>query len=124
MAKELLNDSTIRNAKPAGKDRRFNDGSGLYLLIKPNGAKWWRFDYCIEGKRKTLSFGTYPVTGLADARRKAEQARKQVSDEIDPSDTRKEKKAARQLATENENRVNDGLPIVNSFKYVAREWLA
>jgi hypothetical protein len=33
MAKELLNDSTIRNAKPADKDRRFNDGSGLYLLI-------------------------------------------------------------------------------------------
>ncbi len=122
MAKELLSDSAIRNAKPADKDRRFNDGSGLYLLIKPNGAKWWRFDYCIEGKRKTLSLGVYPVTGLADARRKAEKTRKQVSEEIDPSDTRKEKKAARQLATENENRVNDGLPKVNSVEYVAREW--
>jgi hypothetical protein len=57
MAKELLKDVTIRNAKPADKDKRLNDGEGLYLLIKSNGAKWWRFDYTIKGKRKTLSVG-------------------------------------------------------------------
>ncbi|MFI3190274.1 hypothetical protein BCS42_01345 [Crenothrix sp. D3] len=51
-------------------DQRLNDGGGLYLLIKTNGAKWWRFDYSIEGKRKTLSLGVYPVIGLAAARRK------------------------------------------------------
>ena len=42
--------------------------------IKPNGAKWWRFDNTFTGKRKTLSVGVYPATGLADARRKAEEA--------------------------------------------------
>jgi integrase len=124
MAKELLTDVTIRNTKPVNKDNRLNDGGGLYLLIKPNGAKWWRFDYSIEGKRKTLSLGVYPVVGLADARRKAEDARKQISNGIDPSDTRKETKAARQLATENQKRLNDGLPILNSVEYVAREWFA
>jgi hypothetical protein len=40
MAKELLTDVTIiRNAKPANKDKRLNDGGGLHLMIKPNGAK-------------------------------------------------------------------------------------
>ena len=68
MAKELLKPITILNAKPADKDQRFNDGSGLCLLIKTNGAKWWRFNYTFEGKRKTLSLGVYPVTTLADAR--------------------------------------------------------
>jgi len=72
MAKELLKPATITNAKPGDKDKRLNDGNGLYLLVKATGAKWWRFDYSIDGKRKTLSLGTFPVTGLADARRKAE----------------------------------------------------
>jgi len=38
------------------------------LLVKTTGAKWWRFDYSIDGKRKTLSLGTFPVTGMADAK--------------------------------------------------------
>ncbi|MDP3839274.1 MAG: Arm DNA-binding domain-containing protein, partial [Methylococcales bacterium] len=113
MAKELLTDVTIRNIKPIEKDNRLNDGGGLYLLIKPNGAKWWRFDYSIESKRKTLSLGVYPVVGLADARRKAEDARKQVSNGINPSDTRKKVKADQQLVTENQKRLDDGLPILN-----------
>jgi hypothetical protein len=75
MAKELLTDVTIRNTKPTDKDQRLNDGGGLYVLVKPNGAKWWRFDYTIERKRKTLSVGVYPSTTLADARRKAKPSK-------------------------------------------------
>jgi hypothetical protein len=93
MAKELLTDVTIRNTKPTDKDQRLNDGKGFYLLIKPNGAKWWRFDYTIIKTRKTLSLGVYPDTTLADARRKAEQSRNQVSNGVDPSNTRKIEKA-------------------------------
>ena len=124
MAKDLLKPITVLNTKPADKDIRLNDGNGLYLLIRPNGAKWWRLDYSIEGKRKTLSLGVYPVTGLADARRKAEEARNQISNGTDPSDTRKEEKAVKQLAADNKSRRDAGLPILNSFEHVAREWLA
>jgi len=88
MAKKLLLDVTLRNAKPDVKDKRLNDGEGLYLLIKPNGAKWWRFDYSFAGKRKTLSLGVYPKTTLTDARRKATDAQNKVANGIDPSDTR------------------------------------
>ncbi len=73
---------------------------------------------------KTLSLGVYPTTGLADARRKAEDARVSVANGLDPSDKRKESKAARQLAAENEMRLEAGLPVVDSFEYVAREWHA
>lgn len=124
MAKHLLNDKTILNAKPGAKDQRLNDGDGLYILVKPNGAKWWRFDYSIDGTRKTLSLGVYPVTGLANARRKAQDARIQISNGIDPSNSRKESKASKQLAAENAKRVDAGLPILNSFKHVALDWLA
>lgn len=104
MTTNILFDVTIRNAKPTDKAQRLNDSGGLYLLIKPNGAKWWRFDYTFVGKRKTLSLGVYPATGLADARRKAETARNQISNDIDPSKTRKESKAAQRLVIENESR--------------------
>ena len=124
MAKQILTDTTLRNAKPEDKDKRLNDGGGLYLLIKSNGAKWWRFDYTIESKRKSLSLGVYPATGLADARRKAEEARANVANGIDPSNIRKEIKSDRRLAAENEKRLDAGLPIINSFEHVAREWLA
>lgn len=122
MAKEQLKDVTIRNVKPTDKDQRLNDGGGLYVLLKPNGAKWWRFDYTFAGKRKTLSLGVYPATGLADARTKAEEARAAVANKKNPSDTRKETKSAQQLALENEKRLEAGLTIVNSFEHIAREW--
>ncbi|MDP1657855.1 MAG: integrase arm-type DNA-binding domain-containing protein [Methylotenera sp.] len=122
MAKEILFDVTIRNAKPEDKDKRLNDGGGLYLLIKPNGAKWWRFDYTFLGKRKTLSLGVYPETSLTDARGKAAKAGANVANGADPSDTRKEIKAAQQLAKENESRLDAGLTIINSFEHIAREW--
>jgi integrase len=124
MAKELLKPATVSNAKPGDKDKRLNDGNGLYLLIKTTGAKWWRFDYTIDGKRKTLSLGVYPATGLADARRKAEEARAKVANAIDPSDIRKVAKAAKQIKAENQKRIDAGLPVLNSFEHVAREWLA
>lgn len=122
MAKELLVDVSIRTAKPDSKDKRLNDGNGLYLLIKPNGAKWWRFDYSIKGKRKTLSLGVYPDTGLKQAREKLGSAKKQIADGIDPSDTRKEIKTVEKLARENERRLDAGLTIIDSFAYIAEEW--
>ena len=122
MAKELLKDVTIRNAKPTDKDQRLNDGEGLYIIIKSNGAKWWRFDYTFTTKRKTLSVGVYPATGLADARRKAEEARAQISNGINPSDTRKGLKEEILLIAENEARILAGLTIINSFKHIACEW--
>ena len=122
MAKELLKDVTIRTAKPIDKDYRLNDGEGLYIIIKTNGAKWWRFDYTFSGKRKTLSLGVYPAASLADARRKTEEARNQVSNGINPSDTRKGLKEETLLLAENEARILAGLTIINSFKYIACEW--
>ena len=122
MAKAILFDVTIRNAKPTDKDQRLNDGAGLYLLIKPNGVKWWRFDYTFSGKRKTLSLGVYPDVTLTDAREEARIATNKVANKIDPSDDRKNEKMEQAQQKENEQRINLGLTVINSFEYVAREW--
>ena len=73
-----LTDTAIRKAKPSDKPVKLTDGQGLYLLLRPDGARWWRWDYRrpVTGRRNTLSLGTYPDTGLADARAKRDEARR------------------------------------------------
>ncbi len=122
MPRELLNDVALRSAKPKEAAYRLSDGDGLYLLVQPTGGKWWRLDYSIHGKRKTLSLGTYPATGLKLARDKAERSRSLVADGQDPSDARKTDKAQRLKEIEDERRVAQGIPLADSFEAVAREW--
>ena len=110
----MLTDTAIRKAKPGAKPAKLADSGGLYLLLRPDGARWWRWDYRrpVTGKRNTLSLGTYPETGLADARARHAEARKALAAGIDPGEQRKAEKAA-------------GLERAgNSFEVVAREWLA
>ena len=64
MTKKTLSDTAIRATNPTNKDIRLFDSNGLYLIIKPNDSRWWRIDYSINRKRKTLSLGTYPITLL------------------------------------------------------------
>ncbi|WP_272525600.1 tyrosine-type recombinase/integrase [Providencia sp. PROV196] len=108
----LLTDIQIRKAKPKDKVYTLNDGNGLSLLIEPNGSKGWRFRYRFAGKPKMISFGVYGQISLADARRKRDKAKKQLSDGIDPSDARKSEKITQKYAAE------------NTFKAVAIEWHA
>lgn len=107
-----LTDVAIRNSKPGDKPIRLSDGAGLYLLLMPNGSRWWRMDYRFEGTRKTLSMGVYPDITLKDARARRDDARKLVANGIDPSENRKAQKAARADS------------VANSFEVVAREWFA
>ncbi len=83
-----LSDVTIRKAKPADKTQRLFDGGGLYLEVSPAGGKWWRLKYRFGGKEKRLSLGTYPDTGLADARDKRDAARKLLAADVDPGGIR------------------------------------
>lgn len=126
MGRHLIpSDKTIRAIKPGDPRKRLNDGDGLHLLLYvKGGAHGWRLAYTHEGRRNILSLGTYPDIGLAQARQKADQARKQLSQGIDPSDARKEAKGAVKIAREAQRLVDAGLPPVDSFEAVAREWLA
>jgi len=107
-----LTDTAIRKAKPTAKSQRFFDGGGLYLELAPAGGKWWRLKYRFGGKEKRLSLGTYPDTGLADAREKRDVARKLLAAGIDPAEQRKAVKVA------------GAERAANSFAVIAAEWLA
>lgn len=101
-----LNDKIIRNAKPGPKPWKLSDGDGLYLLVQPNGARWWRMKYFVGGVEKMLSVGVYPEVSLQEARKRRMQIREQVAKGIDPSGERKAEKHSR----------------ATTFELVAREW--
>ena len=126
MARHLIpGDVSIRSIKPGDNRKRLNDGGGLFLLLfVKGGSHGWRLDYTVNGRRKLLSLGTYPATGLALARNKADKARALVAAGIDPSDTRKADKAAQAECRQAELRQAAGLPGAGSFEAVARDWLA
>jgi len=105
-----LTDTAIKNAKPTGKPYKMQDEKGMYLLVNPNGSKYFRYNYRFNGKRKTLALGTYPVTSLKEAREKRDTAKKQFDGGIDPSEN---KKAVKQSRAES---------MANSFEVIAREW--
>jgi len=126
MARNLIpSEATIRAVKPGDPRRRLSDGDGLFLLLSvKGGSQAWRLDYRFQGKRNTLSLGTYPDTSLALARRKADAARKLLAEGFDPSQQRK---AEREVVTQQRvvaERQAQGLPAAGTFEAVAREWFA
>lgn len=100
----MLTDTQVRNAKPGARPRKLYDARGLYLQVMPHGGRWWRFNYRINGKNKTLSLGVYPDVSLAKARARHQEAREQLAEGVDPS------AAKRALGRD--------------FETVAREWFA
>lgn len=88
-----LNDTMIRNAKPEAKPLKLFDGDGLYLLVQPNGSRWWRMKYYFRGTEKTLSVGVYPEISLKQARERRKDIREQVAAGIDPSELTQSREA-------------------------------
>jgi hypothetical protein len=108
----MLKDVQLKNAKPKEKPYRLFDGKGLYLEVAPKGGRYWRIKYRFGGKEKRLALGVYPEVSLGEARESTDEIRKLLRKGVDPAINRKVLKAA---TTDTEK---------NSFKAVAREWIA
>jgi len=104
-----LTDMKVQKARPQDKPIALFDGGGLYLLITPSGGKLWRFKYRFDKKEKKLALGSYPEISLQDARRKREDARRLLANNIDPDSIRKAQKQAKTEETE-------------TFEVIGREW--
>ncbi|EJP6756160.1 tyrosine-type recombinase/integrase [Enterobacter kobei] len=105
-----LNARQVDTAKPKDKPYKLADGGGLYLLVNPNGARYWRLKYRVAGKEKLLALGVYPDVTLADARAKRDEAKRGIAGGIDPSEAKREEKIARELN------------VRNTFQEIACEW--
>jgi len=100
----------VRNAKLREKPYKLGDGGGLYLLVKPSGTRLWRMNYAHMGRQNTLSFGEWPLIGLAEAREKRDEAKRHLAAGLDPSEERKLEQMRAEFAAS------------NTFRAVAEEW--
>jgi len=113
-----LTDAKIRSTRPGEKPIKLTDGGGLYLEVRPTGAKLWRYRYRIGGKENVLAVGAYfndkrgGHVSLDDARTERDKARALVKQGIHPAHNRQ----SARLATHADN--------ANTFEAVAREWIA
>lgn len=109
-----LTEMAVKKAKPEAKPYKMADGGGMYLLVQPTGAKYWRFKYRFQGVEKTLALGVYPDVSLAQAREGREDARKLLKNGTDPS-------AIRQATKKAINKALHAAPALNTFESIARE---
>ena len=103
-----LTNTSAKSAKPRDKTYRLSDEKGMYLEITPQGGKYWRLKYRVDGREKRLSLGVYPTVSLAEARRKRDEARVALSTGVDPS---AQKVAAKRTAQG-----------ADRFETIAEEW--
>jgi hypothetical protein len=102
-----LTDTAIRQAKPAAAPFKLSDGEGMFILVHPNGSKYWRMDYRINGKRKTLSLGVYPDVPLKLARTRRDEARAMLASGTDPAELRKAEKVTLSEAKQEEEETKE-----------------
>jgi hypothetical protein len=108
----LLTDKQIRNASaPVGRVVKLSDGEGLQLWVKASDAKLWNLAYRFDGKQRKPAIGPFPRVSLKDARRRRDEAKRQLYDGLDPS---QQKRLAKVAATAQRN---------NSFAIIADELL-
>lgn len=106
-----LNELMVKGARPRAKAYKIADGKGLFLLVKQNGGKYWRFRYDFGGKEKALAFGVYPEVGLKEARDKRDKARQKIREGVDPGVAKRLEKLSRFISLD------------DTFEPIGREWI-
>lgn len=103
-----LTDAKIRAAKPDEKPYKLADSGNMFLLVHPNGSRYWRLRYRFLGKEKTFALGVYPEVSLSEAREKRDEARKLIATRVDPCEQKRVKKSVSDVA--------------HTFEAIARQW--
>lgn len=102
----------VSKARPRDKPYKLADMSGLYLLVTPQGGRYWRLNYRHGGKQRTLALGVFPDVSLADARGQRDAARKLLAAGEDP------------IARKRRDELEASLSSAATFRAVAEEWFA
>ena len=101
MPSDKLTELGLRKAKPSSKPKKLSDGGGLFLLLHPNGSKYWRMKYRFMGKEKLFAIGLWPEVSLIAAREKRNEAKQLLKSGKDPSATKKNLKLSQRVAQSN-----------------------
>ena len=94
-----LTENSIKKAEILEKQYKIYDGDGMFLLVHPNGSKYWRMKYKYDGKSKLASFGVWPSISLKVARERRLEAKKKIKMGINPVEEKRRNKKLQQKYT-------------------------
>ena len=84
---------TTAAAVALSKPGRYSDGDTLYLQIANSGSKSWIQRISIQGRRRDIGLGGFPVVSLAKARARALANRTALAEGRDPLTETRERRA-------------------------------
>ncbi|KTD00852.1 tyrosine-type recombinase/integrase [Fluoribacter gormanii] len=93
--KNKLTKYEVDNAQPKNKEYNLSDGDGLFLRVRPSGAKSWVYFFRLGDDRRLhrITLGSLDDLSMKDAREELKSIRKLVSKGIDPRTARAAAKA-------------------------------
>ena len=115
-----LTETSIRKAKVLEKQYKIYDGDGMFLLIHPNGSKYWRMKYTFDGKSKLASFGVWPGISLKVARERRREAKQKIKLGINPVEEKRKNKLLEQKRTK--GKVKYESVQVKEYANVSNKW--
>jgi len=86
---------TVKQIEKLKERGRYLDERGLYLQVLAPTNRSWLLRYEIGGRKRWMGLGSLSDFDLEEARGRARQARQLLADGIDPIDTRKAERRAR-----------------------------
>jgi integrase len=119
----MLSDAKIKALKPKEKMYRVLDAERLYIEVRPTGKKIWRLKYTLKGKEGTISLGEYPLVSLAEARKKKDENKALLKDEINPVEEKIRIKQGKSKDAENTFRAIAEEYIVEGMNYKSEEYI-
>ena len=105
-----LTDLKLKALKKSPEPGKHADKDGLFLRIDKKDRMYWQWRIRVNGRETLVSYGSYPGTGLAQARELHAIAKRQRKDGVNPNEAKRDAKI---------KDIRDG---TNSFETVAREW--
>jgi len=119
--KTITSDRQIKaNMEPG----RWRADPGLYLLVQSPTSRRWVLRVVVHGKRRDIGLGAYPLVSLAEARRKAEDYRRDARDGKDPIAEKKKREQADMSFEQAAREVHDAnTPSWRNSKHAA-QWIS
>ena len=107
----------VENVSEAGK---YYDQHGLFLHVRPSGAKKWLQRYTFQGRRREIGLGSAKIVSVATARRNAHQNLVLVSEGIDPIEDKKRDSIIPQFEMAARKVYEDNRPTWRNAKHAAQ----
>src|ERR1700677_3144721 len=115
-----LTDAQIKNAKPRPKAYKLGDRDRLYLLVGTSGSKRWYWAYRLGERDLTVPLGVYPAVGLAEARKRRQDAASELAKGVQPQPAKDQPAPAPVVLVQSQTAAQSTAPA--TLWAVADEW--